>query len=101
MKKRFFSIKLTDEQRKLMGDQDIQELVAVDYVRVRKPQKINIELTKSQKKIVEENTNMNVDDIEINWKPAMHGLSESDVRPLEEKTLRGCDFWSVPTSDTV
>jgi hypothetical protein len=101
MKKRFFSIQLTDEQKKLMGDQDIKELVAVDYIRVRKPQKINIELTESQRKIVEKNTNMSVDDIEINWKPALHGLSESDIRPLEEITVRGCDFWSVPTSESI
>jgi hypothetical protein len=104
MKKNFFIIKLTDEQKKSLGDETIEELVAVDYQKKGSYDKsekagTHVVLTDEQKKIIEENTKMANHDVEIKWKPAILGINADDISSIEDVTMRGCDYWSVPTAD--
>jgi len=110
MEKNFFSIKLTDEQKRMFEGQNVNELVAVDYKKTGKTipeikttsgKMEHISLTDWQKQIVEENTNMKHHEVEIQWRPAISGISKSDIKNIENITMRSCDFWSVPTSDSI
>ena len=110
MEKNFFTIQLTDEQKKMFGDQNVHELVAVDYKKINKSTRsnhdeadilTNFPLTDSQKQVVEVQTKMSHQNVKVLWKPSMSSIGKSDIKSIENNTLRSCDTWSVPTSDSV
>lgn len=101
MKNTFFTIKLTEEQKKLFG-LDVPEVVAIDFCKVPPSEtdrdRKALTLTKEQKEIVAKATGEDPDRLRITWRPMLEALPSHDIRAIENATNRHCDMWSVPSN---